>query len=582
MPDNNRVVPTPAPSDLPTKTILVNGNALAATYRVLSLKVSHIAHKIPEAQIVLLDGDVSTETFAASNSADLMPGVEIEIKAGYHGQEETIFKGMIVKQGIKILQNQSSVLTIVAKHKIFKTTLNRKTTSFKDKKDSEIIEALITESKDVDATTVQHDHVLQSFCTDWDFINLRAEANGMFVLPKYDTILVKNPVLDGTAVLSLYYGSSMLEFEAEMDARNCYSEIKVSGWSASDQQIIESSASNQWNGKEPGNFTSNDAADAMGNSSLDTYWQGDTVTDNLDTIAKATMIRHHLSKTQGRVQCIGFATIWPGDLVELNGVGDRYNGNAYVTGVQHSIREGRWDTDIQFGWKNKNYASQYSDITAQPALGYMPGINGLQIGVVKKLESDPLSEFRVLIELPTQGGTDEAVWARIATLDAGNDRGSFYRPEIGDEVIVGFIDNDPLHAVILGCVHSSKNAAPVTPADANNVKGFYSREKMKWQFDDDKKEIVFDTPAGNKILISEDQKGITLQDQNGNKIVMNDSGIEITSIKDFKIEASGDVSVEGTNAEIKANAQYKASGGSGAELSSSAVTNVKGSMVNIN
>ncbi len=582
MPDNSRVVPTPAPADLPTKTILVNGTAIAATYRVLSVKVSHIANKIPEAQIVLLDGNVSTETFDASDGTDFIPGVEIEIKAGYHSQEDTIFKGVIVKHGIKILQGQSSLLTITAKHKIFKTTLNRNNNSFKDIKDSEVIEQLITEPKDVDATIVQYDHLLQSFCTDWDFINLRAEANGMFVLPKYDTILVKKPVLDAAAVLSLYYGTSILEFEAEMDARNCYNEVKVSGWSAADQKVIDSTASNEWNGKEPGNFTANDAADAVGNSSLTVFWQGDTSSDNLDAIAKASMIKHHLSKMQGRAQCIGFAAIWPGDIVELNGVGDRFNGKAYVTGVQHSIREGRWDTDIQFGWKNKSYASQYDDITANPALGYMPDINGLQIGIVKKLESDPASEFRVLIQLPTQGGTDEAIWARVATLDAGNERGSFYRPEIGDEVIVGFIDNDPLHAIILGCLHSSKNAAPVTPADANNIKGFYSREKMKWQFDDDKKEILFDTPAGNKILISEDQKGITLEDQNGNKIVMNDSGIEITSSKDFKIKASGDVSVEGTNAEIKANAQYKASGGSGAELSSSAVTNVKGSMVNIN
>ncbi|MFB9845498.1 type VI secretion system tip protein VgrG [Mucilaginibacter ginsenosidivorans] len=583
MPDNNsRVVPTPAPADLPTKTILVNGTAIAGNYSVLSVAVSHMAHKVPEAQIVLLDGDVSTATFEVSNSADFIPGVEIEIKAGYHGQEDTIFKGMVVKQAVKILQGQSSVLNIVAKHDIFKTTLNRKNASFKDKKDSEVIESLITGSSDVDATTTQHKHLLQSFCTDWDFINLRAEANGMFVLPKYDKIQVKAPVLDAAPVLSLYYGSSILEFEAEMDARNSYSQVKVSGWSASDQKVIDSTESNQWNGKEPGNFTSNDAANAVGNSSLDMFWQGDTVTDNLDTVAKAAVIRHHLSKTFGRAQCIGFATIWPGDIVELNGVGDRFNGKAYVTGVHHSIREGKWDTDIQFGWKNKSYAAQYDDVTASPALGYMPGINGLQIGIVNKLESDPLSEFRVLIQLPTLGGADEAIWARMATLDAGKDRGSYFRPEIGDEVVVGFIDNNPLHAVIVGCMHSSKNSSPITPADANQIKGFYSREKMRWQFDDDKKEILFDTPKGNKILISEDQKGITLEDENGNKVVMNDNGIEITSSKDFKIKANGDISVEGTNSELKANSQFKASGGSGAELSSSSTTIVRGSTVNIN
>jgi Rhs element Vgr protein len=580
--DNSRVVPTPAPADLPTKTILVSGTAIAATYRVMSVKVSHIAHKVPEAEIILLDGDVSQETFEASNGTDFMPGVEIEIKAGYHGQEDTIFKGMIVKQSIRILQGQSSLLTIVAKHKIFTTTLNRNTNSFKDKKDSEIIEDLITEPKDVDTTTIEHKHLLQPNCSDWDFINVRAEANGMFVLPKYDKILVKKPVLDGSAVLSLYYGTSILEFEADLDARNCYNEVKVSGWSASDQKVIDTTTNNDWNGKEPGNFTANDAAGAVGNSSLSVFWQGDTTTDTLDAVAKATMIRHHLSKICGRVQCIGFANIWPGDLAELNGVGDRYNGKAYVTGVQHSIREGRWDTDLQFGWRNKSYVSQYRDVMTNPAQGYLPGIRGLQTGTVKKLESDPLSEFRVLIDLPTLGGADEAIWARVATLDAGNNRGSYFRPEIGDEVIVGFVDDNPLYAVILGCLHSSKNASPLTPADANDIKGIYSRENMKWQMDDNKKEMVFDTPAGNKILVSEDQKGITLEDQNGNKIVMNDSGIEITSSKDFKVKASGDISIEGNNAEIKANAQYKASGGSGAELSSSAVTNVKGSMVNIN
>lgn len=583
MPDDSRVVPTPASPDLPTNTILVNGTALADTRRVLSIRVSHVAHKIPEATVVLLDGDVSAETFPTSNGDDLMPGSEIEIKAGYHGQEETIFKGTIVKQGIRILQDRSPTINIVAKHSMFKTTLNRSTNSFKDKKDSEIIEELIPTDKDVDTTTITHKHLLQSYCTDWDFLNIRAEANGLFVLPKYDKILVKKPVLDAEAVLNLYYGTSILEFEADMDARNCYTEVKAKGWSAADQTVIEGSSTNDWDGKEPGNFKANDAASAIGNSSLNLYWQGDTVSENLDVVAKAAMIRHHLSKICGRAQCIGFATVWPGDIVALNGVGERYVGKVYVTGVSQSILEGRWFTDIQFGYKSKPYAAQYKDIIAQPALGYMPGIQGLQIGTVTKLESDPLSEFRVLVKLPTQGGAEEALWARIATLDAGKERGSYFRPEIDDEVIIGFVDNNPLHAVILGCLHSSKNTAPITPADNNHIKGIYSREKMKWQMDDEKKEMLFDTPAGNKILVSEDQKGITLEDQNGNKIVMNDSGIEITSIKDFKVTASsGDIKMEGVNVELSASAQFKASGSAGGEVSSSGVTNIKGSIVNVN
>lgn len=487
MADDSRLVPTPAPADLPTKTILVNGNVLDATYRVMSVRVNHAAHKIPEAEIVLLDGDVAAETFEASNSDDFIPGAEIEIKAGYHGEEKTIFKGIVVKHSVKVLKGRSSVMEVVARHELFKLTLNRSNNSFKDKKDSEVIEELITTGKEVEATELTHKHLLQPCCSDWDFINMRAEANGMFVLPHYDNLLVKKPVLDADPVLTLYYGSSILEFEAEMDARSAYTEVKVNGWSTGDQALIESSASNSWNGMEPGNFTSNDAAGAMGNETLTVYWHGDTQSDQLDAIAKAAMIRQHLGKVYGRVSCMGFADIWPGDIVNLNGVGDRFNGNAYVTGVQQAVTDGSWETNIQFGWKKQPFALQYPDIVESPALGYLPGINGLQVGIVKQLENDPLNEFRVLLQLPTRGGADEAIWARVATLDAGNERGSFFRPEIGDEVIVGFIDENPLHAVILGGLHSSKNAAPVTPADDNPVKGFYSREKMRWQMDDEKK-----------------------------------------------------------------------------------------------
>lgn len=92
-----------------------------------------------------------------------------------------------------------------------------------------------------------------------------------------------------------------------------------------------------------------------------------------------------------------------------------------------------------------------------------------------------------------------------------------------------------------------------------------------------------DTPAGNKILISEDQKGITLEDQHGNKIVMNDSGIEITSTKDFTVKATGNISITGDkDVTLSAATQFKSSGNAGAELSSTANVTVKGSMVQIN
>lgn len=99
-----------------------------------------------------------------------------------------------------------------------------------------------------------------------------------------------------------------------------------------------------------------------------------------------------------------------------------------------------------------------------------------------------------------------------------------------------------------------------------------------------------ETPGGNKITISDEDKGIALKDQNGNTLTMNDSGIVMKSPKDITIEATGkltlkatqDTSIEGMNVNVKANAQFKAQGNTGAEVSTSAIAILKGSLVQIN
>ena len=54
------------------------------------------------------------------------------------------------------------------------------------------------------------------------------------------------------------------------------------------------------------------------------------------------------------------------------------------------------------------------------------------------------------------------------------------------------------------------------------------------------------------------------------------------SAGNIELIATGDVTIEGTNVSIKANAQFKAEGNGGVEMSSSATAVVKGSLVQIN
>jgi uncharacterized protein involved in type VI secretion and phage assembly len=202
--------------------------------------------------------------------------------------------------------------------------------------------------------------------------------------------------------------------------------------------------------------------------------------------------------------------------------------------------------------------------------------------VVSQLESDPDGEDRILVQIPIINNEEQGIWARVATLDAGENRGSFFRPEIGDEVIIGFINDDPNDAVVLGMLHSSAKPAPITATDDNHEKGFVTRSEMKMIFNDDKISYTLETPAGKKLTMDEDADIIKIEDEHSNVFTLNGDGITMESAGDIKIKASGDVNIEGANVNLKASAQFKAEGSSGSEVSSGAVTVIKGSQVKIN
>ncbi len=188
-----------------------------------------------------------------------------------------------------------------------------------------------------------------------------------------------------------------------------------------------------------------------------------------------------------------------GDMVALAGVGARFNGNVLVTGVRHDydLVHG-WKTNVQFGGLESDGPAT-NDRSAPPAGGLLPRVSGLQIGVVVSNE-DPDGEHRVRIRLPLVSD-DDGIWARVASLDAGSDRGFFFRPEIGDEVVAGFLDEDPRCAVILGMLHSSAKAAPLPGSDKNHKKAYKSRSGMQFTVADYRK-LLIDLPEVRNAWIS--------------------------------------------------------------------------------
>lgn len=580
---DERLIPTPQPSDLPTFKILIGGSEISGEYQVVSVDVYKVFNKIATAKILLLDGDPAEQDFKISNSDDFKPGNEIEIKAGYHNNETTIFKGIIIKHGLKSTRNKPSYLSIEAKDKAVKLTVGRKSTLYYEVKDSEVIEDLAGNASlqtDIEVTSVTHKEMVRHYATDWDFIISRAEVNGLLVLTDDNKLIAKKPDTSSSPLFILAFGANLFEFEAEMDARNQYSSIKSFTWSYADQDLKESESSAP-SFTENGNISSGELADVLQIEEINQSHGGSLSDEEIKAWSDSKMLKSKLAKIQGRAKFQGNADVKPGSILTLQGAGDRFNGNIFITGIRHQINADNWETDVQFGF-DERWFYEDADIISKPAAGLVPAINGLQIGVVVDLESDPDGENRVQVKIPIINKDEKGLWARVATLDAGNERGSFFRPEIDDEVIVGFINDDSRNPVIIGMVNSSAKPAPLTASNDNHEKGFVTRSKMKFIFNDDKKSITLETPAGKKIIVDDDAGSITMQDENNNKIEMSSSGITLESTSDITIKATGDVKIEGTNINNKANAQFKAEGSGGAELSTSAVAVIKGSLVQIN
>ena len=577
-----RVIQTSRSSDLVTQKILVGGSELSHAYSVMNIIVEKEINRIPTARIILLDGNPSSQEFELSNQDLFLPGKEIEIKAGYHSDESTIFKGIVIKHSLKIRTNQS-FLIVECKDKAVKMTIGRKSKYFYDSKDSDILGEIIGTyglQNDVEATTVQQKELVQYNVSDWDFCVTRAQANGKVLIVDDGKISVKKPDASQAEVETVSYGATMLDFDAEMDARNQFQKVTSYGWNAADQELLKMEANDPAVNLN-GNVSYDDLASVIGLSNLELKNGGTAPDVALQAWADAKALFNQFSKTRGRVKFQGIPAVKPNTTLKLEGVGDRFNGKVYISAIRHQITEGDWTVDAQFGI-DPNWFSETVEINDAPAGGLLAAVQGLQIGVVTQLENDPDGENRILVRMPIISGDEQGIWARVSTLDAGKERGSFFLPEIGDEVIVGFINGDPDHPVVLGMMNSSAKPAPLTAKDDNHEKGFTTRSKMKFIFNDDKKSVILETPAGKKITVDEDAGIIKIEDENSNKMTMDSGGIKIESQGDISIKATGDVKIDGMNVTITANAQFKASGNAGAEVSTGAIAILKGSMVQIN
>ncbi len=588
---------------LVSMSIKVNGSAIKDELRVLSVEVDFEVNRIGCAEIVLLDGEANTGKFEASSSSEFVPGNEITIEAGYDNKNELLFKGVICSQNIRINPIEGSVLEVVCRDKAIAMTVGRKSLTFSEKTDSDVITSVLGNysgiSPKVSSTTIQLPQLVQYYTTDWDFVLSRAETNGLIVTSVNGTLAVQKPDENTESVLTLNYGDDIHEFNGDMDSIYQLGSVKASAWDYQTQEIVSGEGTNDHAGA--GNISSKTLSEVVGLSNFELQTSAPLTEEELTNWSKAQLVKSEYSKFRGQVTCQGNNLVLPAKYVTFSGLGDRFNGDHFVSAVRHTISEGNWITEISFGLSFQ-WFTEIPDVMAPPASGLLPGVNGLFTATVKKMYEDPDNQYRILVDIPIFDPNGEGLWARHASFYSTNNAGAFFLPEVGDEVVVGFLNEDPRYPIILGSLYSSTKLKPfegMEPNENNTTKAIVSKSGIEIIFDDENKIFTIVTPSKNTAVFSDEDKQISIQDQNNNSIVMSESGIVMKSEQSISIEADqsvtikgtegvtieasgGDVSVSGMNIKQSADAEYSAEGSASASVQGGGELTLKGAMVMIN
>jgi uncharacterized protein involved in type VI secretion and phage assembly len=182
------------------------------------------------------------------------------------------------------------------------------------------------------------------------------------------------------------------------------------------------------------------------------------------------------------------------------------------------------------------------------------GLGGHWYGVYPALVTDikdPDSQGRVKVSLPWSpdgGGGRYEVWARLATMMGGNNRGSWFVPDTNDEVLVAFEAGDARRPYVVGALWNGQDAPPESmDGSGNNYKKVLkSRNGVVITLDDQdgQEQLILETPGGQKITLKDGPGSVELVDSNGNSVKLESSGVTIN--------ASAKVTISGSLVDISA------------------------------
>jgi uncharacterized protein involved in type VI secretion and phage assembly len=457
---------------------------------------------------------------------------------------------------------------------------------------------------DVTQTTTVYDQYSQVGQTDWELLSTLARANNLEVAVREGKFSFRAPSQASAAPtpagqaspqpLVLGLGKDLLRFRSVLTSAAQVQQVEVRGWDLATKRALTSTEPAATKRIDLPGTTPAQLAKAFGGPdyvATDIPYRTQAEVDEAAKVL-ADEVASSFAEFEGTAR--GRPELRAGAPIAIDGLGAPFDGKYTVTTSRHRF-------DPQTGYTTSFAVTGRRDRTM---LGLTAGGSRrrpvtIAIGQVSDA-NDPQGAGRVKLTFPWLSDDYVSDWARTVQAGAGKDRGAQVLPEVGDEVLVAFEQNDVNRPVVLGGLFNGVDtmaSGPVALVDggtgAVNRRSITSRLGHRIDLmDASGNEGIRATTTGDKLQLLMDHTGakitvhadgtVVIEGTKGITIDAASSDIDLTGNK-ISLKASNGVNVDGGGGtvEVKTGSTLTLSGAT-AKLEGSGTTEVKGgSLCNI-
>jgi uncharacterized protein involved in type VI secretion and phage assembly len=584
--------------------IKVAGSDIAADLmsKLASIEVNQTVYQPAMFVIRFWDSD-----FKVADSSTFEVAKEIDIQLGSTNTTTSVIKGEITSIELDADYESRNYYIVRGYDKLHRLTRGRKTRTFKDVTDSDLISKIAGEaglSAEAESTSPVYKYVIQNNESNLEFLHRRAAFIGMELFVKNNSKLVMRKPDTSTELATVKWGEDLLNFSMRVSGAGQTDEVLVRGWDPVKKEAIVGTSS---------------SATALATAGLgktgkqlgSSFGAAKFASDQTEAIDQANATKRAaaiMDDIGGRAylvegKCLGNTNLKAGGQLKIEKAGTKFSGKYYLTSCTHIYSADGYYTHFEASGKQAGRILDLVNNNTDP----VNRIYGTVVGVVtnnKPAASEGAMDGSVKVKfpwMPQDNGTDiESNWARLVSPMAGNERGFYCVPEVNDEVLVAFENGDPARPYVLGALWNGKDKTPETTSNAVDGSGKVKLRTFKTRVghilrfndsDDAPKIEIIDKTTKNKITIDSTNNKITILADTDIDIKATNGKINIEAKMDITMKSSsGKVAVEsatdmnlkaGTNGKIETSANLDVKAGANLTAEGTAQATLKGPMVDV-